>query len=289
MHPNIGINLPDCDSPEQLHGTLTTLRQNGFDSVEINLEMFPLIIGGEICRKWVDILKDELGRHPFLYSAHIGRGLDLRNGKDQKLHREVLHSSLRICRELQLNPLVLHYEEKSKDLQVERHFFDAHKEAADFAGELGITLCIENIEVEHIDPVIDLVAALDRENVRLTLDTGHAYLASRYFHFDFFPAIERMLPYLGHVHLSDNTGCFEELRITDRQAYDALPMGYRREFGRGDIHLPPYYGKIPYDRIFALLKDYRGRFICEYTSDSFLPFNEEIQRQVRQGILAAAQ
>jgi sugar phosphate isomerase/epimerase len=289
MHPIIGINLPDCRSLEQLQGNLTTLEKNGFDCVEINLEMFPLIIEGEICTKWVDVLKSELERHPFLYSAHMGRGLDLRNTKDRQLHVEVLHSSLRICKELGCDPLVLHYEEKSKDNRVEQQFFEAHKEASDFAGELGIMLCIENIEVEHIDPVIELVEKLDRDNVRLSLDTGHAYLASRYFHFDLFATINRTLPYLGHVHLSDNTGRFEELRLTNRPVYDALPMGYRREFGRGDIHLPPYFGKIPFDEIFTLLKDYRGKYICEYTSDSFLPFNGEIQQHVRQKILAMAE
>ena len=113
-------------------------------------------------------------------------------------------------------------------------------------------LVIENIEVELIEPVIELVAEVNSPNLRLAFDTGHAFLASKYFKFDFIDAFKKTLPYLAHLHLSDNTGNFEDLRITDRAKYDALPMGYRIEYGRGDIHLPPYFGEIPYNELFSL-------------------------------------
>ncbi len=289
MNTIIGINLPDCRSITQLQSYLQTFTQNGFDAVEVNLETFPLIIEGDICTPWVESLKQELAVHSFSYSAHIGRGLDLRNVMDYRLHKKVINSSLLICKELNLDPLVLHYEEMSKDCMVEEHFLQAHQEASDFAAKLGITICVENIEVERIEPLVEFVEKLNRPNVRLTLDTGHMYLASKYFHFDCFAAIETMLPYLGHVHLSDNTGIYEELRLTNRPVYDFLPMGYRREFGRGDIHLPPYFGKIPFDDIFKLIKGYRGKYICEYTSDSFLQFNESIQQKVRDRINACSE
>jgi sugar phosphate isomerase/epimerase len=91
---------------------------------------------------------------------------------------------------------------------------------------------------------------------------------------------------LGHVHLNDNTGVFEPLRITDRPRYDAMSMGARRTFGRGDIHLPPFWGAIPFAEVFALLKDYRGMFVCEYTAQDFLPFNRAVQERVRGAVRA---
>ena len=285
MNPVIGINMPDCISLDQMHEKLLVIKKNGFDGIEINLEIFPLIIEGEICRQWVDVFRKELERHQFFYTAHIGRGLDFRNTEDHDLHKQVLRSSLQICSELNCSLLVLHYEKMSRNRKVEKQFFDAHREAAEFAAGLGITLGIENIEVENVEPVVEFVDKLDMENVKMVFDTGHTFLASSFFNFDFLEAVKLMLPYLGHVHLSDNTGRFEKLRITDRPVYDALPMGWRREFGRGDIHLPPYFGKIPFDDIFRLLKNYRGKYICEYTSDSFLPFNGKIQEKVRQKII----
>lgn len=283
----IGINLPDNTAFEHLGQSLDTYAANGFDAVEINMETYPLIIGGRICLPWLKLVKEELLHHPLLYSAHIGRGLDLRDLSQAPLHAAVLTAAMDICAELHMPILVLHYEAKSQDQAKERYFIEAHRKAAERAAQLGITLCVENIEVELIDPVVDLVREIDHPNLRLTFDTGHAYLASRYFHFDFFNALTQMIPYLGHIHLSDNIGIYEELRITNRAVYDVMPMPYRRELGRGDIHLPPYYGTIPYDAIFQRLFTYRGWYICEYTSKDFDPLNADIQKHVRSQIYKA--
>ncbi len=287
MEPVIGINLPGHPDPAVIRRNLAAFRENGFDAVEISLDSVPLIIDGEICTPWVDHLAQLLGEQPLRYSAHIGRGLDLRDLPNIAKHRDVLWASIEICARLGLSPLVLHFELRGRDQDAERTFLQAHRDAAEYAGERNVLLVVENIEVELVDPVVELVATVDSPNLRLAFDTGHAFLASRYFHFDFLDSFRRALPYLGHLHLSDNTGRFEELRITNRPVYDALPMGYRFEYGRGDIHLPPYFGKIPYDELFSLAADYRGMYICEYSSDRFLPFNGDVQRKVRERILAA--
>ncbi|HCM25543.1 MAG TPA: hypothetical protein DIC34_03165 [Treponema sp.] len=282
--PIVGINLPRSADPEKIGKDLRAIRDNGFDLAEVSLDMCPLIIDGELCRPWVSRLKGLLAEVPLRYSAHIGRGLDLRDTGRLEKHRRVLRASIDICKELDLNPLVLHYEVRSRDLAVEETFYRELAEAADYAGERGVRLVLENIEVELVDPVIELVDRIASPNLKLNFDTGHAFLASKYFNFDFMAAFRKSLPYLGHIHLSDNTGVFEELRITDRPVYDSMPMGYRFEYGRGDIHLPPYFGKIPYDEIFALMGEYRGYYLCEYNSACFLPFNAEVQAKVRRRI-----
>jgi len=287
MDPIIGINLPGNPDPTACRKNLKTFRDDGFDAVEVTLDSFPLIIDGELCEPWAARFGELLGEFPFSYSAHIGRGLDLRDLRNYDRHREVLRLSVDICSRFKLSPLVLHYELRGRDLEAERAFVRAHREAADYAGERGVLLVVENIEVELVDPVVELVAEIDSLKLRMAFDTGHAFLAAHYFKFDFFEAFRKCLPYLGHLHLSDNTGRFEELRLTDRPIYDSLPMGWRYEYGRGDIHLPPYFGKIPYDDIFTLAKDYRGKFICEYYADYFLPFGGQVQRKVRERVMAA--
>ena len=287
MQPIIGINLPKNCSFKTLDATLDSFKTNGFDAVEINMETFPLIIGGKICGPWVDLLGECLRRHDLLYSAHIGRGLDLRNLDNFALHRKVLHATLDICSELQMNPLVLHYEVQTKNQLAEYQFLKAHKEAAIHAMRLGLTICVENIEVELITPVVSLAQAVDHPNLKLNFDTGHAFLAANYFHFDFLEAVEQVAPYLGHMHLNDNTGTFEELRITNRSMYDSLTMNQRREFGRGDIHLPPFFGAVPFSEIFTRIPHYEGRFVCEYTSEDFGPLNAGIQQKVRASILGS--
>ncbi len=285
MSPTIGINLPnESYDPETTRRYLYLFKENGFDAVEICLDTYPLIIDGHINEAWVEYVDHMFREFPFAYSAHIGRGLDLRDIENREKHKSVLMSSIDICARLGFSPLVLHYEVKSRNSEVERLFFEAHRKAANYAQQKGVLLVIENIEVELIEPVIQLVAEVNSPNLRLAFDTGHAFLASKYFKFDFIEAFKKTLPYLAHLHLSDNTGNFEELRITDRAKYDALPMGYRIEYGRGDIHLPPYFGKIPYNELFSLLENYNGMFICEYYAERFLPFGKLIQHKVREEI-----
>ena len=283
--PLVGVNLPRVQGIDALDKTLTRIKSEGFDGVEINIESFPMIIEGELCQQWVDVVKAVLEKHQLFYTAHIGRGLDLRDTIRPELHRAVLASSLEVCRQLNMQVLVLHYEIKSQNQKVERQFLDAHRWAADLAGKLGVVLCVENIEVELVEPVVELAQQVDHPHLRLNLDTGHAFLAANYYHFDFLEAVSLMAPYLGHLHLNDNTGTFEELRLTNRPVYDGMTMSWRREFGKGDIHLPPFFGKVPFDEVLSRCRDYEGRYICEYTYEDYAPFNASIQEKVRKHII----
>ncbi|MCE5255405.1 MAG: sugar phosphate isomerase/epimerase [Spirochaetaceae bacterium] len=285
MNPLIGINLPNNSvNPEDTRRYFAAFCQAGFNAVEISLDTYPLIIDGEPCRKWIDYVHGMLDEFPFRYSAHIGRGLDLRDLKNKEKHQAVLKNSIDIAAELGMSPLVLHYEVQSRNREVEAYFLQAHKEAAAYAEQKGVLIVVENIEVELVEPVIELVDSVNSKNLKLAFDTGHAFLASHYFKFDYIRTFKKTLPYLAHLHLSDNTGVFEELRLTDRPKYDSLPMGYRYEYGRGDIHLPPYFGKIPYDELFALTKGYQGMYICEYYVERFMPFMADVQSMVSTGI-----
>jgi len=288
MEPIIGVNLPsssyDADATRKY---LSTFVADGFDAVEVCLDTYPLIVDGKPCEPWVAFLEGMLKEYPLTYSAHIGRGLDIRDLRNRDMHRSVLKSAIDICSRLSLSPLVLHYEVKGRDQEAEAYFVQAHREAAEYAGGKGVLIVVENIEVELVEPVIELVAAVDSPALRLAFDTGHAFLAAHYFKFDYIEAFRKTLPYLAHLHMSDNSGTFEELRITDRPKYDWLPMGYRMEYGRGDIHLPPYFGKIPYDELFRTLGNFDGIYLCEYYVERFLPLGRLVVDKVRDGIKKA--
>lgn len=285
--PVIGVNLPNIRGFTELDKTLSSIEKDGFDGVEINIETFPMIIEGVLSQAWVDVVKQVLEQHTLFYTAHIGRGLDLRNLIRPDLHRAVLTSSLEICRQLHMSVLVLHYEVKSRDQKAEQQFIDAHQWVADEAGKIGVLICVENIEVELVEPVVELVRKVNHPHLMLNLDTGHAFLAANYFHFDFLEAISQMAPYLGHMHLNDNTGTFEPLRITNRPIYDSMTMNWRREFGKGDIHLPPFFGRIPFDEVFYRTQTYQGLYICEYTYQDYTPFNASVVQTVKERILAS--
>ena len=63
-----------------------------------------------------------------------------------------------------MNPLVLHYEFETKDLKIEEQFIELHIEVAEFASNHGVELCIENIEVERVDPVIRFLERTNTPN-----------------------------------------------------------------------------------------------------------------------------
>ena len=282
----IGMNFPRRTAAENIDQALQHVVNSGFDCVELNLSDFPLIAGGEIQWEYVRYVKEKFNKYPLQYTAHIGGGLQLRNIHEYDLQKNVLRSSIDICSELNLNPLVLHFEQSSPQLQKKKAFLEAHIEAADYAAEFGIQLCIENIEVEDYTKVLDMIEKVNRENFRMTLDVGHLALSTTYFGCDFEVAIKECIPYVGHVHLNDNTLSFEEMRIENFMLYQTMDMGYRITFGRGDIHLPPFWGKVPMEWVLETLHeaDYNGIYICEYENNLYVPFHKGIQENVRQVI-----
>ncbi len=276
----IGINLPPVTRPETASKWLSDFSDAGYQAVEFDADMFPLITGGKLEKRWLPVLKNLLADYSFTYTMHIGYGVDLRSEDDFDTHRNTLFSSIEAAAESGCVLLNLHYEKQSNSAEIEKRFLESHIEAAEYAEKLGITLAMENIEVEYADPVMEFVKKVNRKNFVLNYDTGHGFLASTYIGFDYLDSIRKSAPLLGHLHISDNTGIFEPLRITNRSVYDSLPMSYRIALGRGDIHIPPLWGRIPYEEIFKILKDYDGIVLCEFNSELYRPFLKQIRQDI---------
>ncbi len=279
----IGIKLSDCKTIESLRNTLNRIEKAGFDFTEFHVDLFPSIIGGNVCYQWVELVKAELLLHKLQYSAHIGRALDLRSD-DIDLHYSLFKASIDVASILGATPLVVHFDSKSNMVEKELQFKKYLEKGVLYAEKKNVLICLENIEIERVMPVLDVVKELNLENLKMTFDTGHAYLASKYYNFNYLETLEACLPYIGHVHLNDNLGIFENTRITNRLYYDSLEEGMRRELAMGDIHLPPFFGQVPFDDIFRLLKNYRGKYLCEYYTNSYIPFENQIYNRVKKAI-----
>jgi len=106
-----------------------------------------------------------------------------------------------------------------------------------------------------IEELVDQVKKIDRENVGITFDFGHAFLASKYYHFNFLNSVKLALPYIKHVHIHD---CFGKPKVSyEEQDINLI------QFGIGDLHMPIGWGVIPYNKIFRLLKNYDGVLCLE--------------------------
>ena len=105
-------------------------------------------------------------------------------------------------------------------------------ELADYAKSYGVNVCVENLPfpvypLASVEAVCELVDKLDRDNLKVCLDTGHA---SIFFGSDIAPAVRYIGKRLEAVHIHDN-------------------------MGKEDEHLIPGDGIIDWDSFAAALKE----------------------------------
>ncbi|NJD75898.1 MAG: sugar phosphate isomerase/epimerase [Candidatus Methanoperedens sp.] len=119
-----------------------------------------------------------------------------------------------------------------------RQNIEGLRAVCDFANDFGIKIGVENmvnmqfILGKHPGEILGMIESLERENVGLTLDIGHANTNGM---------VKEFLADLGsviHVHLHDNKGRHDE----------------HLELGKGNINWQEVIGKF---------KGYKGRFVTE--------------------------
>lgn len=278
MANRMGITVANTGD---LDRELSFVHDLGYEAVELAPDAFNLLFNGELHSPLVNDVVPVLKRHRFQYSVHSPAALDLRDIKDHAVHVQMAEATLEFCRLIDADVLVLHFEQQSPDPTVERAFLEAVERLADRTRELRLRIGIENIEVERVAPVLEFIRRVNRPNVGLTFDVGHAFLAARYFGFDYLEAVRAARPSLIHLHVTDNFGRYDPLRLENFTLYrtqrprDILPVG------RGDLHLPVGWGAIPYDETFAALRGYDGSVITEYRYDLFRAHAAGLAQELR--------
>jgi len=85
-----------------------------------------------------------------------------------------------------------------------------------------LNIYLENVLESSPDMLIEIVAAINDERVKLCLDIGHAALIGP--DLSLIQWAERMLPYLGHVHLHNNHGKRDTHNALDDGIIDIAPI-----------------------------------------------------------------
>ena len=122
-----------------------------------------------------------------------------------------------------------------------------------------------------IDRLVEQVKGVGKENVGITFDFGHAYIASKYHCFDFLESIELARPLIKHVHIHDDFG---KLAGLDRRQINILSQG------KGDLHMPIGWGEIPYREVFSRLNGYEGVLMLEL-EPRYMPYCAEVLQDTR--------
>jgi sugar phosphate isomerase/epimerase len=221
-----------------------------------------LIFGGRLHPERLREALRAFAGHPFSYSVHSPSSLDLRDRRNREAQMDLARAALRFSREVGARVLVIHFEQQSRDREDEAAFTDAILRLSDEAGD--VLLGVENIEVERVEPVVERVREIGRPNVIMTFDVGHAALAAAQFGFDLMDAIRTARPLIGHLHVNDNFGRYDPLRLENFTLYRTQTPADTFPLGKGDLHLPVGWGVLPLDRVFEALRGYRGTVIHEY-------------------------
>ena len=252
---------------ELLEKDLACFEEAGFDYVEIPIHGVDGVVGGELNLKNVEKVKEALRKHHLRATVHCPDPLNLREG-DFELNQKVFKSSIEFTSKLKAEILVYHAGNFKRASKILQHQDSARlkeiktlESLSDFAAERGVQICVENV-AGSLEEVVRMVGEVDRENVGITYDFGHAFLfySSCGKEGSFLESIEKVTPYLKHVHIHDNFG-----RLTSGFVADSLRSPYidRLPFGEGDLHMPPGMGKLPYNKIIPLIKGYRGVAMME--------------------------
>ena len=266
----VGINADSYrikGDPQLLEADLAFFEKVGFEYVEIPIHGVDGVIGGEFNLKSIKKVKEALQKHHLKATVHCPDPLNLRKG-DFELNQKVFKSCIEFTSKLEAEILVYHdgnfkrTRQRSQGQDLARlKEIKALESLSNFASETGVQIGVENIG-GSLEELVRMVGEVDRKNVGVTYDFGHAFLfySACGRKGDFLESIEKARPYLKHLHIHDNFG-----RVTSGFALDSLTTPYidRLPFGEGDLHMPPGMGKIPYNQVISLIKDYSGVAMME--------------------------
>jgi len=289
----IGINA----DAGRLDGNLALLKEDlgrfqalGFTHAEISVHGVGAMVNGALLPERVKEVCRMLAGFDLQYTVHAPNPLNLMSRADPATEKRLLASSIQFAGAIGAEILVCHsgryrpeehfgLPRHSLSPQDEERLWEAEalalQELSPVAASCGVRLCLENARpyldgspycyAERLDELLRMVRTVDRENVGVTLDAGHAYLSARFYGFDFLQAVRDIRPFIRHIHLHDNFG--KACASYEKKQYELVASG------RGDLHLPPGWGEIPMREMFELLVDYSGVVLLELRPryNRFLP------------------
>lgn len=289
-----------------LDGNLETLRREldyyhkiGFTHVELSPHGVGVVCNGRLIPERMEELCGILAMFPFRYTVHGPNTMNLMDLERTETERSLFLASLEFTHAVKADILVYH----SGRYIPEEHLLDTYykdptpaemalmwkteklllQEMAKVAKYDGISIGLENARpylngspycyAERLDQLKKMVVEVNRENVGICLDVGHAYLAARYYNFDFLTSIASVLPSIKHVHLHDN--CGRASTSYEKKQVEMVAVG------RGDMHAPIGWGEVPVAKVLSALKHYRGVITLELRP-RYRPYYQETLAKARE-------
>jgi len=130
-------------------------------------------------------------------------GVDIAHPDDERRKENLEKLKEGLKRAANLKPVVVltHGSAGHTDPDAKQRYIDSLKEAAEFAGELGIVLTIENQGrlTATSAQVKEIVQGVNLPNMKVTIDLGNFTLAGE----DNVSAVKNLVPFVAHTHAKD--------------------------------------------------------------------------------------
>ncbi|MEL6167481.1 MAG: sugar phosphate isomerase/epimerase family protein [Pseudomonadota bacterium] len=267
-----GLNLTSV-SPGDLDGAdrlMAHWAEIGCSHVEISARRLDIIVAGNLNMHAVKRIAGMIERHGMAPVLHAPHGINLMDRDRRAMHVAAAEASIEFCRITGCGSMVLHsgqvpltewIYDRDALLKEER---DLLKRLGDLAEAADVNLAVENLIASGAnsaryfygaDPraLAAQLAAVDHPRVGACLDFGHGWLSATTLDFDYIPAIEVLSPHVWHLHLHDNFG----RPAGDTGLGDA---GDQVAMGQGDLHLPMFWGSIPWSELLPRMRFRPGTF-----------------------------
>lgn len=249
-----------------LRGRLDRIAEFGFTHAEISGKSLGVIINGELNTARLSVLQTVLADSHLNFTLHGCEIASARGGNLMDVttpsQRSAVAADIALAEAIGATVVVYHSgmlrdpgghgHAVAAGLQAER---DALAALGDVAGKSGITIAVENRDpvgryiLRHayglnLERLAVQIETVNHPHVGVCLDVGHAFLACAYLGQDYLEAIQRIAPLTSHIHLSDNFGKV--------QLDEAADPAENLIHGLGDLHMPPGWGSVPLESVFAI-------------------------------------
>jgi sugar phosphate isomerase/epimerase len=254
----IGYGVQMGSSPQELTENLQTLIDCGYDYVEVSPASWRMWVGGRVDQRRLkqlvavlDKFRDRLG-----YTFHLPGETNLFDVADLDYHQALLEAGLEVGKAVGATALAYHAGYRlalpagtSKPMQElmarERDILLSHAdEVASWGGNISIEThgLVENASYTAFPEMhARFVEEINHPGIGLCIDFGHSFLSSQWNGFDYLEGIARMAPLTTHFHVQDNMG------ISAYSGRTSLALG------RGDLHLAPGDGAVPFNEVFSTI------------------------------------
>ena len=247
---------------------LNNIYNIGFNYYELELTNYSLLANHCLIKKRKDDFIKVLKSLPLSYAIHLPLVIDI--GDSHNNYDDLFKTFIDFSIEAGITDLILHPSKNRKFGHQDSEIKTLQRLSKAFI-DSGITVHLENLlnykghnggynyNVSLHDN-IQLLDAINKDCYGYCLDIGHGYITTKYREENLIEEVSHIMNRITHLHVHDNFGKIPEVG-NPLTKHESAMMGF------GDLHMPPTWGDIPYEKMKELFNGYSGKVTIELFKD----------------------